>query len=113
MATQHNSHDDSEFEGGHFTVPFHVLRNTAIALFALTVVTVVTAKFMKLGAIAGAVAFLIAFTKAMLVIMYFMGLKYDTKLNRFIFSLAFVFLFIFAFFSVLDIWTRISYSSTL
>jgi len=113
VAAQNNSHDNSEFEGGHFTVPFHVLRNTALALFALTVLTVVTAKFMKLGALAGAIAFSIAFTKAMLVIMYFMGLKYDTRLNRIIFSLGFVFLFLLAFFSVLDVWTRLSYSPTL
>lgn len=110
---QHHDHDDSEFEGGHFTIPFEVLRNTATALFVLTVLTVFTAKFMKLGIFAGVVAFGIAFTKAILVMMYFMGLKYDTKLNRFIFGLGFVFLLIFAFFAVIDIATRLGVMSTL
>lgn len=104
---------DSEFEGGHFTIPFEILRNTAIALFVLTVLTVFTAKFMQLGVFAGVVAFGIAFTKAMLVMMYFMGLKYDTRLNRFIFGLGFVFLLIFAFFAVIDIITRLGITSTL
>ena len=113
MASQNISHDDTEFEGGHFTIPFEVLRNTALALFALTILTVFTAKFMSLGVLAGVVAFAIAFAKAMFVMMYFMGLKYDTKLNRFIFSLAFIFLIIFAFFSALDIWTRLAQNSTL
>jgi len=113
VATQHHSHHDSEFEGGHFVIPFEVLRNTALALFLLTALTVFTAKFVHLGAFAGIVAFAIAFTKAMLVILYFMGLRYDNKLNRFIFSLAFIFLFIFAFFSVLDVWTRVTNNPTL
>lgn len=113
MAAQNGSHEESEFEGGHFTIPFEVLRNTALALFVLTVLTVFTAKFMSLGVLAGVVAFAIAFTKAMFVMMYFMGLKYDTKLNRLIFSTAFIFLLIFAFFSVLDIWTRLGQNSTL
>ena len=113
MATQSHSHHDTSHEGGHFIVPFEVLRNTALALMGLTVLTVFTAKFMKLGPFAGLVAFAIAFTKALLVIMYFMGLKYDTKLNRFIFSLGFIFLMLLAFFSVLDIWTRIPQFSTL
>lgn len=113
MAAHNNSHDDSGHEVGHFTVPSEVLRNTALGLIVLTVLTVVTAKFMTLGPLAGVVAFAIAFVKAMLVMMYFMGLKYETKLNRFIFSLSFVFLIIFAFFSVLDVWTRLGQNSNL
>ena len=105
--------EDFATQGGHFTIPFEVLRNTALALFGLTVLTVFTAKFISLGMWAGVVAFAIAFTKAMLVMAYFMGLKYDTKLNRFIFSTAFIFLLIFAFFSVLDIITRSRIDSAL
>lgn len=105
-------HDHHE-EGGHFVVPFHVLRNTALALFGLTILTVFTAKFVHLGPFASLVAFSIAFVKAMLVISYFMGLAYDSKSNRFIFSLGFIFLALLAFFSVLDIWTRITQDSTL
>lgn len=107
------NHNNEEHEGGHFIIPFEVLRNVALALMGLTVLTVFTAKFMHLGVLAGLVAFAIAFVKALLVMGYFMGLKYDTKLNRFIFSTGFIFLVILAFFSVLDIWTRISQSSTL
>lgn len=106
---QSNHHE----EGGHFIVPSSTLRNTALALFALTVLTVFTAKFVHLGVFAGLVAFGIAFVKALLVMSYFMGLAYDSKTNRFIFSLGFIFLALLAFFSVLDIWTRVAQSSTL
>lgn len=108
-----NQSHEEHVEGGHFTIPSHILRNTAIALFALTVLTVFTAKGISLGIFAGVVAFAIAFAKAMLVMMYFMGLKYDSKLNVLIFATAFLFLAIFAFFSALDIWTRIGQLPTL
>ncbi|MCS6837929.1 MAG: cytochrome C oxidase subunit IV family protein [Bdellovibrionaceae bacterium] len=109
--SEHNT--EEQWDGGHFIVPKEVLRTTVLTLIFLTVLTVVTAKFMDLGIFAGTVAFFIAFVKAMLVMMYFMGLKYDAKMNRWIFSMGFIFLVILAFFSVLDIWTRVHQSATL
>jgi cytochrome c oxidase subunit 4 len=106
------THETEHAEGGHFIVPAKVLLNVCFALLALTVLTVVTAR-MNLGVLAGAVAFSIAFVKAMLVMMYFMGLKYDTKGNRLIFGLGFLFLGVLFLFCVLDIYTRIAQTSTL
>lgn len=107
------SHHEEHVEGGHFIVPSQVLRNVALALFGLTVLTVFTAKFVHLGVFAGLVAFGIAFVKAWLVMSYFMGLAYDSKTNRLIFSMGFIFLALLAFFSVLDIWTRVTQGSAL
>ena len=107
-----NSHSGEHQEGGHFVVPYTTLRNVALALLALTVLTVATAQ-LHLGWAAAPIAFLIAFIKAMLVMAYFMGLKFDAALNRLIFASGFFFLFVFYFFSALDIFTRIKEISTL
>lgn len=118
MANQHNhsSSQSSHHEidhSHHHIIPFSILRNVCVALLCLTILTVFTAKFVHLGVLAGTVAFIIAFVKAMLVMMYFMGLKYDSKMNRMIFSTGFIFLALLAFFCVLDIWTRMNVTSTL
>lgn len=96
----------------HHVIPFAVLRNVAIALLVLTVLTVACAQI-ELGALEAPVAFLIAFVKAMLVMMYFMGLKYDSKLNQIIFATGFFFLALLFVLSALDIWTRVNEVSTL
>lgn len=107
MANNHGNH-----EGGHFIIPFHILRNVALALLALTVLTVATAQ-LHLGWAAAPIAFLIAFIKAMMVMMYFMGLKFDAKLNRLIFGTGFFFLTVLYLFCMSDIWNRIIEKSTL
>jgi cytochrome c oxidase subunit IV len=107
MGKNQNSH-----EGGHFVVPFHILRNVAIALLCLTVLTVATAQ-LHLGWAAAPIAFLIAFIKAMMVMMYFMGLKFDVVLNRLIFGFGFFFLAVLYIFVGIDIWTRILEKNTL
>lgn len=104
-------HDNNHNE--HHIIPFEILRNVCIALLVLTALTVFTAKFIHLGPFASAVAFAIAFVKAMLVMAYFMGLKYDSKSNRMIFATGFIFLAVLAFFCVLDIWTRLQVQSVL
>ena len=108
---KHSKHESSE-HGEHFIVPFAVLGKVCVALLVLTVLTVVTAQ-MHLGVLAAPVAFLIAFVKAMLVMAFFMGLKYDVKTNRIIFASGFLFLGLLFFFCALDIFTRIAQSSTL
>lgn len=104
--------NDNHQEGGHHIIPFQVLSRVCVALLVLTALTVATSR-MHLGVMAAPVAFLIAFVKAILVMGFFMGLKYETKGNKIIFSMGFVFLAIFFFFSALDIWTRIAQTSTL
>ena len=103
-----NNHD----QGGHHIVPFTVLRNVCIALLAFTALTVVAAR-LHLGALAAPVAFTIALCKALLVMAFFMGLKYDVRSNRLIFATGFFFLFVLWFFCYLDIFTRIFQASTL
>ena len=110
MAQNHNN-DHSE-EGGHVIVPFSVLSRVCIALLILTVLTVAASR-MHLGMLEAPVAFLIAFVKAMLVMGFFMGLKYDVKSNKLIFATGFFFLALLFFFCALDIWTRIAQTSTL
>ncbi len=107
-----NKHDNHEEQMEHFIIPFSILRNVAIGLLALTALTVVTAR-MNLGAFAGIVAFSIAFVKAMLVMAFFMGLKYDARSNRWIFASGFAFLALLFLICALDIWTRVMQLNTL
>ena len=115
MAQNHGtqSKDSSHQEpGGHFVVPFKTLRNVAIALLALTFLTVFTAQ-LHLGWAAAPIAFVIAFIKAMLVMSFFMGLKFDAPLNRLIFGIGFIGLATLYIFCLLDIAFRITQTSTL
>jgi cytochrome c oxidase subunit IV len=98
---------------GHHIVSESILKNVFIALVILTVLTVVTAKFVYLGPFGGIVAFAIASVKAYFVMAYFMGLKYDDVTNRIIFSMGFIFLAVLFIFCVLDIYTRVFQTSTL
>ncbi len=97
---------------GHYIVPSKILTQVLLALVALTFLTVFTAQ-LHLGVLAGPIAFLIAIVKALLVMAYFMGLKYDDRSNRIIFSLGFIGLLVLFFFSALDIYTRILQNNTL
>lgn len=102
----------TEHHEEHHIIPAALLTKILFALLGLTVLTVVTAQ-MHLGAIAGLVAFAIAGFKAYLVMAYFMGLKYDSASNRWIFASGFFFLLVLFFFCILDILTRVGQSSTL
>lgn len=97
----------------HHITSFKLLTNVCIALGMLTILTVVTAKLMSLGAIAPLVAFIIAGAKAYMVMAYFMGLKYDDPLNRLIFGSGFAFLFLLWIICAIDIWTRYNHMNTL
>lgn len=106
-----NTHDDSQ---GHHITPFSVYIKVACSLFALTFLTVIAHHFNEqLGALAAPVAFLIATIKAILVMLWFMHLKYDSVTNRVIFGAGFFFLALLLSFSALDIWTRVVETSTL
>lgn len=96
----------------HHIIPSALLTKVLYVLVFLTALTVLTAR-MHLGAFAGLVAFAIAGVKAFLVMAYFMGLKYDSASNRWIFASGFIFLGVMFFFCILDILTRVGQSSTL
>ncbi|MBX3039711.1 MAG: cytochrome C oxidase subunit IV family protein [Bdellovibrionaceae bacterium] len=98
----------------HHIVEFPILMKTALALFGLTFLTMIAFwAHSYLGPLGPIVAFLIAGVKAALVMMYFMGLKYDSLMNRFIFALGFFFLLLLFAISALDIWTRVPVANTL
>lgn len=98
----------------HFIVPLNVLLRTGAALFALTLLTMIAFWYREhLGAFAAPVAFAIAAVKATLVMMFFMGLKYDSVMNRIIFGLGFFFLALLYIICILDIYTRVGATNTL
>ncbi len=96
----------------HHVTSIKVYLKVAVALFALTILTV-TAHQLHLGAWAAPVAFLIASIKAALVLLWFMHLKDDSNQNRVIFACGFIFLFILFLFTSVDIATRVFETSTL
>ncbi len=96
----HAGHDTDEHHGHHI-VPQKILLAVFGGLVFLTVVTVVTARI-DLGVFNVPLALAIAFTKAGLVITFFMALKYDNPVNTLVFSLGAVFVLIFLVFTLFD-----------
>lgn len=103
------SHHDSNEHKPHD----HILSNkmglrVLIALLVLTFVTVVASRI-DFGAFNFPIAMLIATVKALMVVLIFMGLKYDDNENRVIFFSSFVFVAIFILLTAADIFTRGDY----
>jgi len=71
-----SSHDHSEPHLGHI-VPFKIYLNIFIALIILTIVTVVVSETVDIGRWNILLAMIIATGKALLVILYFMHLKFE------------------------------------
>ncbi len=90
----------------HHVVPFKTNLITLLALVGLTIITVITAKFVDLGNFNLALAMLIASVKASIVLLWFMHLKYDGMMNRVIAVTAVLFLLIFYGFSFSDLYFR-------
>lgn len=86
-------------------VPMRVYFVIFFSLLILTAVTVWVA-FFDLGAVNDAVALGIATTKAMLVILYFMHVRYSSKLTWIFAATGFLFLFILLAFTLSDVLTR-------
>lgn len=106
-----SAHHDS---GSHHVTPLKVYITVAMGLFALTILTVVAHQFHHtLGVMAAPVAFLIATVKAVMVMLWFMHLKYENMTNRVIFGCGFLFLAILFIFCETDILTRVQQTSTL
>lgn len=81
-------------------------RHVLFCLMCLTIVTVLIADF-DLGSWNLPVAMLVAAVKCTFVFTYFMHLKFDTNINRFIFGSGFFFLALFFGFTALDVFTRV------
>lgn len=99
--------------GEHHHIPVTTHYKVFAALIGFTILTVVTAKMMDFGAFNAIIAFAIAISKALLVLGYFMHLKFDEKIYKYIIGSSFFFVFLLYVFCVLDIGTRILQQNTL
>lgn len=81
-------------EVNHEPLPLRVYLGVFGALLVLTFITVWIAQF-DFGIWTLPIAMLVAASKASLVVLYFMNLKYDSRFNAFIFSVGLFFLFVF------------------
>ncbi len=90
---------------GHHIISVNTCLRLFVALLFLTVITVLASRI-NFGVFNFTIAMLIATVKAFLVVLYFMGLKYDSNENRTIFFSSFIFLFIFVFLTSSDLLFR-------
>ena len=98
MANKHDHHE-------HHITPFSTYMKVFGTLIVLTIITVATARI-DMGAMNTVIAMFIATIKAMVVVIWFMHMKYEDTLNRVVFGLAFFFVFVFYTFTAIDIFTR-------
>ena len=98
-------------EHGHHIIPYKVYYTVFGALIFLTAFTVFTASF-DLGGFNVPLALTIAGGKASLVVMFFMALKYDSKVNIMVFSVGILFVLIFIGFTMLDTEFRGAFDET-
>lgn len=89
----------------HHIVSTRIYFSIFAALMVLTAITVAVA-FVDLGAMSDVVAMAIAFTKASLVILYFMHVRYSGGLVALSVVGALAFMAIFVFFTMSDFMTR-------
>ncbi len=87
-------------DGPHI-VPKSVLLKVFGALIVLTVITVAAA-YIPFGPLAVPIAVGIAVTKASLVVLYFMHLKYDNPVNALTFTIGTIFVVVFIAITMLD-----------
>ena len=99
------NHDDNK-HSGHHILSLKVGILVWIALLLGTLVTVLVAKFVDLGKWNFLVAMLIATAKALLVLLFFMGLKYEGATNRVIFVGSILFSMIFFILTSFDLFFR-------
>lgn len=92
-------------EHKHHILSNSTSRNVLFFLLVFTLLTVVIAMF-DFGNLNFLVAMIIATVKAMAVMLFFMGLKYDNNENRVIFFGSFAFLAIFIFYTTVDVFQR-------
>ena len=113
IKTDSANENTGEYAPHHIT-PFNVYIKVAAALFALTFMTVgAHAIGEHLQPFTTLIAFTIAAVKAGLVILFFMHLKYESKINRVVFTSGFIFLLILFGICALDFYTRVFQASVL
>lgn len=93
-------------ENHHHITPLKTFLKVYASLVVLTFLTVYTATQVNLGHFNTPLAMLIAVTKSMLVVLWFMHLKTDSKINKVTISTAVFFLFVFFGFTAADVFTR-------
>lgn len=86
---------------GHHVTPKKTLYVVFAALVTLTILTGLTAQ-LDLGAFNVPLALAIASSKAALVVLFFMALKYDNRVNSLVFTLGIVFVVVFLTFTLFD-----------
>ncbi len=107
MSTHNHEHE-------HHITPLSVYLKVALALFALTFLTIGAHSLREyLGSIAPLVAFSIAGVKAFLVMAWFMHLKYESLENRITFAAGFFFLLLLFGITITDILSRMTVNSVL
>ena len=95
----------------HHITPKKTLIQVFAALIVLTIVTVLTAQ-VDLGMFNVPLALLIAGTKATLVVLIFMALKYDNRVNTLVFLVGTLFVIVFLAFTLFDTLYRGDLSNT-
>src|SRR5690554_3590537 len=81
---------ESQEQHGHHIIPRKTLLSVFGALVFLTIFTVISAQW-DLGPFNVPLAMVIATSKALMVIMVFMQLKYDNRVNAMVFSIGVIF----------------------
>ena len=94
------AHDGSDH--GHHIIPMPTLLKVFGALILLTILTVVTARYIDFGFLEMPIALAIATTKATLVVAVFMALMYDKRVNVLTFVVCVLFVLVFLGFTLLD-----------
>jgi cytochrome c oxidase subunit IV len=85
----------------HHITPTRTLVAVFLGLVILTILTVVTSR-METGPLHIPIAITIATFKAVLVVLFFMALKYDNRVNMLILSVGTLFVVVFLVFTLLD-----------
>lgn len=95
------THADGDHHGHHI-IPQGLLLKVFGGLIFLTVLTVLTATQMDLGVFDVPLALAIAASKSALVVMFFMALKYDNRVNTLTFVVGGIFVIVFLTFTLFD-----------
>lgn len=105
--SHHDNHNDKhEFGNLHHILSKGMSRKTLVTLLALTIITVVASRIDLGSSWNFILAMAIASVKALIVTLFFMGLRYDSNENRAIFYSSIFFLFSFIALTATDIFTR-------
>jgi cytochrome c oxidase subunit IV len=96
----HAGHSEAAHHAHHI-LPKRLLIKVFIALVALTIFTVLTAQ-LDLGLLNVPLALAIAGSKSALVVMFFMALKYDNRVNTLVFVVGTIFVAVFLIFTLFD-----------